>query len=360
MLLFVFGGAAFVQISFWMALWFGLRRARNAGRIDGLDPPDGISVVVAARNAARQLPELLEALSRQSHPAFEVVVVDDGSEDETVEVAESVARRDPRFRVETNPTGARGESGKKRAVAAGIAAAGHRLLALTDADCRPRPDWLRSLATAQSSEPSIVVGYAPYATRTTFLNRLVRFETFSTALMTAGAIGLGLPYMAVGRNLSFSKEIWFRASRRREGEDLISGVDDLFVQAASAAGARVRYLFHRDSFVSSDPPESVVSWIRQKRRHLSASRAYRPLFQTLLAAFHGSALFCWIAPLVLGWPGLALLAVRFAVYWPIASSWAPQFDEEGLTAPLPLLDAALLAFLVVVAPVGILFPPKEW
>jgi len=359
-MLFVFAVSAFAQISFWIAIWIGVRRAAgdtdDAGGMRAGEPRP-VSVVIAARDADETLPELLDTLARQDHPVFEVVVVDDGSHDRSAELVAGLSDRDPRFRVVGNPIDRRG---KKGAVSTGIHEARHNLIALADADCRPRPGWLSAVERAHRGDTVIVAGYGPYARSRSVLNTIVRYETLATAMMTAGTIGLGYPYMAVGRNLSYPKEIFENLRNQARGQDLLSGEDDLFIQEASRAGFGVRYMLDPESFVVSNAPESFRSWIHQKRRHLSTSRSYRISVIALLAAFHGSSMMCWIAPLAVGWPGVLFLAAKFAVQLPVTASAASRFGEKGLVACLPLLDLAWLVMLLAVTPIGVLFPPRKW
>lgn len=96
-----------------------------------------ISVVLPARNAAATLPAALESLAGQTLADFEVLVVDDGSDDggASRQVVAAFARRDPRFRLLRRPHG-----GIVAALTAGVAAARGRYIARMDADdvCRPR------------------------------------------------------------------------------------------------------------------------------------------------------------------------------------------------------------------------------
>ena len=84
--LIVFGAAFVVQIVYWVLLHAGFRRAqRGSGDAPEASLPP-VSVVVAVRNEATNLPTLLAALTRQTHPHYEIILVDDASTDATPEI----------------------------------------------------------------------------------------------------------------------------------------------------------------------------------------------------------------------------------------------------------------------------------
>ena len=97
--------------------------------------PRSVSVVIPVRNDAVLLEHCLRALDRQTRRADEVVVVDNGSTDDTVAVAERFGAR-----VVTEPV-----QGIPRASAAGYDAATGDIIARLDADSRPRPDWIERI-----------------------------------------------------------------------------------------------------------------------------------------------------------------------------------------------------------------------
>ncbi len=95
-----------------------------------------VSVVIAARNADTTIGRCLAALKAQVHPSFEVILVDDGSKDDTLRTA----RAFPGVRVITLKWG-----GPSRARNIGVRAAHGEIVAFTDADCVAHPDWLAEL-----------------------------------------------------------------------------------------------------------------------------------------------------------------------------------------------------------------------
>jgi len=108
-----------------------------------------VSIVLVARNAEAALPRVMQAIVAQDYPAFEVIVVDDGSRDHTSRIAQSFAG----VRLLQNPV----SQGVAAARNAGMAAASHEVIYLLDADCVIEPGTLRSLVTRLVGNPRIGV-----------------------------------------------------------------------------------------------------------------------------------------------------------------------------------------------------------
>ena len=241
-----FCGTLGLQIGYWLLVYWGFRRARqrdpsqktplekDSDSTEGASPEElpPLSVIVAARDEEEDLPALLTALREQTHPRFEVVVADDDSIDATPRlVREWLGALPAGGRVEGQLVPVRDPRPprKKHALTQAIEAARYPLLAFTDADCVPPPGWLTALARAHApskqaadGRPPLLLGYSPYratpgpahddppAPRPPLLNRFARYETFLAGVLTAGACGLDRPYMAVGRNISYSKRLFER------------------------------------------------------------------------------------------------------------------------------------------------------
>lgn len=359
----LFTSAGLLQLGFWVLAWVFVRRIGAALDGDRLESQVGtpagsaprVSVVVAVRDGFHTLTALLDALNRQTHRPDETVIVDDHSSDGTPELLRQWSVRDSRIRPVIN----RGR-GKKAAVRTGVETARNDLLALTDADCAPEPSWIAGIVAEHTDGEHIVTGYGPYRPEPGLLNRLVRYETVHAALLSMSSIATGRPYMAVGRNLSYRKSTFGRLAGDVAGSDLLSGDDDLFIQAAGAAGIPARFMTDPATFVYSDAPATLRQWIRQKRRHLSAGRNYDWRSRLGLAAYHGSAILCWIAPLLVGWAGLAVLLCRLVPGQLVMGQVTKRLQEPNLAAGFIGLDALLHLYLVVLAPLAWVRPPREW
>ena len=202
--IFVVAGAA--QIFYY--LYFYLRVATYRQKADKpLTPP--VSVIIAARNEYDNLAANLPSILEQDYPDFEVVVVNDGSWDETELLLEEFQKRYSNLKVVKRPANEYYDAGKKLAITLGIKGAKHERLLFTDADCRPvSRKWIQAMV-AQAEGDKLVLGYSPYEKRKGLLNRVIRSDAYLTAMNYMSFSLAGFPYMGVGRNLSYTKSTFF-------------------------------------------------------------------------------------------------------------------------------------------------------
>jgi cellulose synthase/poly-beta-1,6-N-acetylglucosamine synthase-like glycosyltransferase len=255
-----------------------------------MDAVPGVSVILCAHNESYNLSQYLQALLCQDWPTYEVIVVDDGSEDETRAIVESYMVHDPRLRMTFVPYGARVGSTKKLALTLGAKAAQYDYLLLTDADCAPEsPHWIaemmKGFQISNDQSPiskDIVLGFSPYFETKGHINRLVRFDTLFNGLHYLGAALCGHPYMGVGRNLAYRKDFFFESGGFTQLMTNIAGDDDLFVNHV-ATPQNTAVVLSCDSYVWSLAKTNLRDWLQQKRRHLSVSPAYKTSTKIRLA-----------------------------------------------------------------------------
>lgn len=298
-------GVLFIAQIYWYARYLcaparKLRRDKKQSPINNeqspMDEVPGVSVVLAAHNESYNLSQYLHALLTQDYPNYEVIVVDDGSEDNTRDIVESYSTHDPRLHMTFVPYGARVGSTKKLALTLAAKAAQYDYLLLTDADCVPESDqWIREMMGGFSNSPrdgltsnsisgltSIVLGFSPYFEEEGHINRLVRFDTLFNGLHYLGAALCGHPYMGVGRNLAYRKSLFFESGGFTHQMTNRAGDDDLFVNHV-ATKQNTAVVLSRKSYMWSLSKKTMKEWWQQKRRHLSVSYDYKQSTQFLLA-----------------------------------------------------------------------------
>jgi len=251
----------------------------------------GVSLILCAHNESDNLSQYLQALLTQDYPEYEVIVVDDGSEDSTRQIIEGYMAHDPRLHMTFVPYGARVGSTKKLALTLAAKAARYDYFLLTDADCVPESGhWIsemmrgfdKSPMTNDQSPIDIVLGFGAYFHTCGHVNRLIRFDTLFNGLHYLGAALCGHPYMGVGRNLAYRKSLFFDSGGFTHLMTSKAGDDDLFVNHV-ATPENTAVVLSRDSYTWSPAKKTFKEWWQQKRRHLSVSPEYRPQTRFRLA-----------------------------------------------------------------------------
>ena len=271
-LLLALGLIVLYQLVFYIRL---LRTTRSSSASAATFTP-GVSIIVCARNEQRNLQDYLHALLTQDYPSFEVIVVDDGSEDDTSIILEQMTHRWPNLYRALEPQGARVLSSKKLALTIGIKAANYDYILLTDADCRPQSKhWIREmLAPFADDSVELVLGCSPYFENDTLLSSLISYDTLFIALQYMAFARVGRPYMGVGRNMAYRKATFFAHNGFQGLLSERSGDDDLFVNKVATAH-NTRCVCTPDSLTWSSPEHTWQAWFQQKRRHLSVSAYYK-------------------------------------------------------------------------------------
>ncbi len=280
-------------------------------------PP--ISVIICAHNEAKNLQQHLPAVIKQNYPAFEVIVVNDDSTDNTAETLASLQQKFPLLRVLFVKAEEKKLPGKKWLLQYAMQHARHDVVALTDADCFPAGDeWLKHMATKVLSGGRVVLGYSPYEkgrgtrddgrtfsilnTQYSILSLLQRFESTQTAWQYFSNAMSGKAYMGVGRNMMLHKNDylkWFETSTH----EIAGGDDDLFVNwmmnnndkhtptsrnkfgTGPLKRGTTAICVHEAAFVYTKPKATYWSWLQQKTRHAQASYHYAAWDKTKLFAF---------------------------------------------------------------------------
>lgn len=252
-----------------------MRRSRKSKADNQTIEQPGVSVVLCAHNEAYNLSQYLQGLLSQDYPEYEVIVVDDGSEDETRAIVESFMVCNPRLHRTFVPLGARVGSTKKLALTLAAKAAKYDYLLLTDADCVPESEhWIREMMKGFQDNKDIVLGFGAYFSEHGHINRLVRYDTLFNGLHYMGAALCGHPYMGVGRNLAYRKSLFFESGGFTHLMTNRAGDDDLFVNHV-ATKRNTAVVINRDATTWSPSKKTLKEWWQQKRRHVSVSPNYR-------------------------------------------------------------------------------------
>jgi hypothetical protein len=256
---------------------------------------------------------------------------------------------------------------KKYALTLGIKATSNNFLLFTDADCKPvSKHWISEMSSHFSNTKTIVIGYGAYQKiKNSFLNKLIRFETLLTAIQYFSYTKIGMPYMAVGRNLAYRKETFFNASGFMSHMYIRSGDDDLFINEV-ANSENTTICFSKESFTESKSKTTFKDWIRQKRRHISTAKYYKPKHKIVLALFYISQILFWILATILlvflfNWKIiLGLIILRFISQYISLVLASKKLNETDLIILFPILEIFLIFTQMVIFMTNLISKPTHW
>ncbi|MBW8889021.1 MAG: glycosyltransferase [Fibrobacteres bacterium] len=348
-----------------------LSRSRSG---DGDRSPDGdgderlpsVSVVVPMRNEEANAEATLRALAAQDYAGeWEVICVDDRSGDATGTILREFCALDPRFTAAEIPVGSPSvPSPKKRALAAGFAAAKGEILMTTDADCLARPGWLSSMAARFSPGIGIVQGPKRIRGDGSLLSRYQEHEVFGLVSIEAATFALGRPMIASAPSLAYRRALYEGVGGFQGLEDTVSGDDDLLVRKMQKVpGCKVAYNSDPEACVSTSPAPTWKAMLIQRARWASNGAHYDEKgFVALLCCIY--AFYWWLAlgpvlvlaGLVPAWLFLVPAAVKIAFNAVFLSVTSRRLGHAGILRNLlwcEILHVPIILVAVILGHLGL-------
>jgi cellulose synthase/poly-beta-1,6-N-acetylglucosamine synthase-like glycosyltransferase len=339
-LLFIFFAVVGIQVIYFILYNIALSKPI----VDKSSQQLPVSVIICAHDEEKNLRELIPMLLSQNHPEFEIVVVDDRSNDGTFDFLLQETAKDHRLRmVHVNRT-PQLFNNKKYALTLGIKAAKYEWLLLTDADCRPSSqDWIGSFSKHFSDATQFIVGFSPYQFKPGFLNAFIRYETLMTGIQYISFALLGTPYMGVGRNLAYRRSKFLEVKGFNNFTKVTGGDDDLFINQ-HARKANTALCLEANAITTSIPKTTFRSFFQQKVRHLSVGKYYRFGHRLMLGLFAFSWLMTWFLGIPLAifsgfyYVVIGLLILRLILIMITFNIAAKKLHQKVELWMVPLLD----------------------
>ncbi len=325
-----------------------------------------VSVIICARDEAANLAKNLPgALVQQYRTTHEVIVVNDNSFDDSKYLLEEFEKEFKQLKVIELTQEAKLIPGKKFPLSIGIKTSKYEIVLLTDADCVPASEfWIEKMQETYDDNTEIVLGYGAYYKKKGILNKLVRWETFHTAMQYLSYALAGKPYMGVGRNLSYKKTIFYRHKGFSAHNHIASGDDDLFINMASTK-TNTKINIDKEAFTLSNPVKTWGQWVAQKTRHYSTGKFYKPLHKFLLGVYSLShflfypllaaslLFFCWQAALI-------VFGIRFLVQAFVLYPCMKKLDEQDLYPWFLFFDIWMFFYYLIFATALVRKPKHSW
>jgi len=345
--------------------WFFRRLAWYSAPEKQQSQQHPVSVIICARDEAARLVTHLPGALVQTYPStHEVIVVNHNSQDDTRFLLDEFKKTFKGLHIVNLEHEAIGIPGKKYPLSMGIKEARYEIVLLTDADCIPASEfWMQKMQDGYDKGTEVVLGYGAYKRAPGVLNKIIRFDTFHTALQYLSYALAGQPYMGVGRNLSYKKDVFLRNKGFSAINHVPGGDDDLFINKV-ATRENTAIVIDKDTFTLSDPKKNFGEWFRQKARHYSTAKYYKPRHKFLLGLYSLSYILFYpllIVSLFYDWRvALPLYGIRLIVQGLIFHKTMRRLGEEDLFPWWWLLDIWMFAYYLIFSSTIWKKPRQNW
>ena len=317
-----------------------------------------ISVIIPARNEAANIEACLRSICRQNYPAhlFQVIVIDDGSEDDTFSIAGKVQEAGIQIICHRLAPIANNRAPKKRAIETGIGMASGELIVTTDADCIAAPGWLSCIAACHRQTNNVFIA-APVKIQdgASLLSKFQALDFLTMQGITAAAVFKRFHNMCNGANLAYEKKV-FHEVGGFAGIDTIASGDDMLLmrKVAEKYPLQLGYLKAEAAVVTTLPADGWKAFLQQRIRWASKAAHYNHrgiLLVLLLVYFTNLFIFSF---LLLGlWYRfslalfLLLCMAKFFMELFFVKDTAAFFKQQHLVPWLLLLQPLHITYIVV-------------
>jgi glycosyltransferase involved in cell wall biosynthesis len=335
-------------IQLYQLMFVHLRLARYPIKKKEIGDKNPISVIVYARNHAAYLENNIPEWLSQEDAAFELVLVNDCSWDDTEDLLRSLAVTYPQVKIVNVPIDDRFRRTKKYALTLGIKAAQYEQILFIEADYLPRSKkWIAQMQANFTENTELVLGYAPFPAGATFSTLLSRFDHFMTALYSLSFAIKGKAFSGYGQNIAFTKTTFFAGKGYASHMHLTYGETDFFInQHATRKNTRVE--INPASHVLTDKKQSYAQFVKDKFTRMDTQKLFTLGNRLRLhVGVYTAVLFYLISVglLILGfsWPVvlaiyLFRLLLQYAVYFKIAK----RLKHPNIQWAMPILEPIYL------------------
>ena len=197
------------------------------------------------------------------------------------------------------------------------------------------------------------------------MNKLIRFDTTWIAMNYLSMALAKLPYMGVGRNLAYRKELFFQNKGFANHYHIMSGDDDLLVNE-TATQSNTAVELDPGSFTYSIAKKSWSDWLIQKKRHMSTGIHYNSSDKIYLGTYFGSLSLFYLTAIILLFMKqtasvvVLMLIIKLAIQLVVFGKGMQKLKENDLIWLTPIFEILMAVTYPFVAVSNLIFKTKSW
>lgn len=197
----------------------------------------GVSIIITSNNKSEFLEKSLEAFLNQDYPEYEVIVVDECSEDNTQDILAEMQQKYPHLRTTRIFPDTKFRRTKKIAINIGVLAAKYDILLFSEINCMPvTRNWVRTMQSYFDANTAVVLGYTDYkpGKEKISIRRYFRFLRFLKMSMLVKG---GMNVLGDGCNMGYRKSYYIEKRGFSKNSQLYLGFDNEMVNELSQKGS---------------------------------------------------------------------------------------------------------------------------
>jgi cellulose synthase/poly-beta-1,6-N-acetylglucosamine synthase-like glycosyltransferase len=326
-----------------------------------------VSLIIAMRNESENVERLFACISSQNYPLplLEVIMIDDHSEDDTWKKVDALSSSAHLFVPLQLPEGV---SGKKAAIAAGIARASGELMITTDADCKFSPQWITSVVNFYSATGAkFIAAPVKMIAKKSFIGIFQSLDFLTLQAITGASVFKKFHTLCNGANLAYSKKAFLEVNGFEGIDDIPSGDDMLLMyKIYRRHPADVHYLKSKDAIVETPAEPSLKKFFNQRIRWASKGVHFddKKVFYVLLLVYLVNASFVVMAVASVAdvyWLSFLLLffVMKLLIEFPFVNAAARFFKMQRLMILFPLMQPFHVLYIIIAGWLG-RFGSYEW
>ena len=249
------------------------------------------SIVICVRNEEKNIGKLLESICNQYFEKFEVIVVDDSSEDKTLEIVKQFVNKLD-LKIINLTIEERGCSPKKNAIIKAISISKYDFIFCTDGDCILPGNLLNKYANLfDHEEIKFISGPVTFFEKSnSFFGKIwdkIQIVEFASLVGSAAvSIFSGKPNMCSGANIAYRKSVFYEVNGYEGNLNLASGDDEFLMHKISEKHPKgIVFAKSKDCIVETNACENLKDFYNQRKRWASKWSHYETFTPKMLAIF---------------------------------------------------------------------------
>ena len=303
---------------------------------------EAVSVIVYTKNQESLLNDFIPKLIQQNHPNFELILTNNASHDNTLDILRAFAENHDNIKVVDVENNEAFWGSKKYALTLGIKKATHKkLLFITPSAAELSESWIYEMGNLLSEEKEIVIGYNNFLKSKGFTCRIMRYSRLMSTVQNFGIAAFTKPYRAWQNNLGFTSDLFYENNGYSSHMNVRHESENLFIKEAATA-KNVSIAVSKEAYTYNKSAK-FSDWFKNAKERLLSVDHYSGGVKFSLTVFFISQLLFWIGAIAggiifLNFYWFLIILIRFLIAGMVIGKYSFKLSEKDLFYLFPFWE----------------------